>query len=215
MRPIPPVDSPRVHQADVGFVDQRSRLKRMVGPLAAPRDVQAGHASLILTAATARRHRERWLEEVMSGRSASSYSSHGVHLDSALCPKPHTCCQRNKAQPSGRVGAHVVGEQESRNGGPMTMTERQVGPVKVLSLAGKLTLDDAGQLKGKVTELVGAGAKAACPQPGRRDVYRQLGPGRDGQLPHDRQPGARRRQARPSGQTVSGSAGHHQAEHGL
>jgi anti-sigma B factor antagonist len=41
----------------------------------------------------------------------------------------------------------------------MTMTERQVGPVKVLSLAGKLTLDDAGQLKGKVTELVGAGAK--------------------------------------------------------
>ena len=41
----------------------------------------------------------------------------------------------------------------------MTMTERQVGTVKVLALAGKLTLDDAGQLKGKVTSLVGAGHK--------------------------------------------------------
>ena len=39
------------------------------------------------------------------------------------------------------------------------MTERQVGPVKVLALAGKLTLDDAGQLKGKVSNLVGAGEK--------------------------------------------------------
>jgi anti-sigma B factor antagonist len=39
------------------------------------------------------------------------------------------------------------------------MTERQVGPITVLALAGKLTLDDAGQLKGKVTSLIGASQK--------------------------------------------------------
>jgi anti-sigma B factor antagonist len=41
----------------------------------------------------------------------------------------------------------------------MTIAERQIGPVTVLDLSGKLTLDDAGQLKGKVTSLFGAGRK--------------------------------------------------------
>ena len=41
----------------------------------------------------------------------------------------------------------------------MTMTERQVGAVTVLALSGKLTLDDAGQLKGKVTSMVAEGHK--------------------------------------------------------
>jgi anti-sigma B factor antagonist len=41
----------------------------------------------------------------------------------------------------------------------MTISERQVGTATVLALSGKLTLDDAGQLKGKVTSLLGAGHK--------------------------------------------------------
>lgn len=41
----------------------------------------------------------------------------------------------------------------------MTITERQAGPVTVLALSGKLTLDDAGQLKGKVTSLLADGKK--------------------------------------------------------
>jgi anti-sigma B factor antagonist len=41
----------------------------------------------------------------------------------------------------------------------MTITERQAGPVTVLALSGKLTLDDAGQLKGKVTNLLSGGKK--------------------------------------------------------
>jgi len=41
----------------------------------------------------------------------------------------------------------------------MTINERQVGTATVLALSGKLTLDDAGQLKGKVTSLLGAGHK--------------------------------------------------------
>jgi anti-sigma B factor antagonist len=41
----------------------------------------------------------------------------------------------------------------------MTITERQTGPVTVLALSGKLTLDDAGQLKGKVTSLLADGKK--------------------------------------------------------
>ena len=41
----------------------------------------------------------------------------------------------------------------------MTMTERQVGTVTVLALSGKLTLDDGGQLKGKVSNLVAEGHK--------------------------------------------------------
>lgn len=41
----------------------------------------------------------------------------------------------------------------------MTITERQAGPVTVLALSGKLTLDDAGQLKGKVTDLLSGGKK--------------------------------------------------------
>jgi len=39
----------------------------------------------------------------------------------------------------------------------MTITERQVGPITVLALSGKLTSDDSGQLKGKVTGLMDAG----------------------------------------------------------
>ena len=41
----------------------------------------------------------------------------------------------------------------------MTFTERQVGPATVLALSGKLTLDDAGQLKEKVASLLAAGKK--------------------------------------------------------
>jgi anti-sigma B factor antagonist len=41
----------------------------------------------------------------------------------------------------------------------MTITERQAGPVTVLALSGKLTLDDAGKLKGKVTDLLSGGKK--------------------------------------------------------
>lgn len=41
----------------------------------------------------------------------------------------------------------------------MTITERQAGPVTVLALSGKLTLDVAGQLKGKVTNLLSGGKK--------------------------------------------------------
>jgi anti-sigma B factor antagonist len=39
----------------------------------------------------------------------------------------------------------------------MTITERQVGPISVLALSGKLTSDDSGQLKGKVVSLMDAG----------------------------------------------------------
>jgi len=39
----------------------------------------------------------------------------------------------------------------------MTIAERQVGPVTVLDLSGKLTLDHSGVLKGKVTDLIGGG----------------------------------------------------------
>ena len=39
----------------------------------------------------------------------------------------------------------------------MTITERQAGPVTVLALAGKLTSDDSGLLKGKVVSLMEAG----------------------------------------------------------
>lgn len=39
----------------------------------------------------------------------------------------------------------------------MTITERQVGSTTVLTLAGKLTSDDSGQLKSKVTSLMDAG----------------------------------------------------------
>jgi anti-sigma B factor antagonist len=41
----------------------------------------------------------------------------------------------------------------------MTITERQVGAVTVLALAGKLTLEHAGELKGKVSSLFSAGRK--------------------------------------------------------
>jgi len=39
----------------------------------------------------------------------------------------------------------------------MTITERTAGAVSVLTLTGKLTSDDSGQLKGKVTSLMDAG----------------------------------------------------------
>jgi anti-sigma B factor antagonist len=39
----------------------------------------------------------------------------------------------------------------------MTITERQTGPITVLALSGKLTSDDAGQLKGKVSGLLNGG----------------------------------------------------------
>jgi len=39
----------------------------------------------------------------------------------------------------------------------MTMTERQVGSVTVLALSGKLMLDQAGVLKGKVSGLLESG----------------------------------------------------------
>jgi anti-sigma B factor antagonist len=41
----------------------------------------------------------------------------------------------------------------------MTITERRLGPVTVLALAGKLTLDNAVDLKGRVTNLLGNGQK--------------------------------------------------------
>jgi anti-sigma B factor antagonist len=41
----------------------------------------------------------------------------------------------------------------------MTITERQVGPVTVLSVSGKITSDHTGQLKNKVTSAVAAGHK--------------------------------------------------------
>lgn len=41
----------------------------------------------------------------------------------------------------------------------MTITERQVETVTVLALSGKLTLDDAGHLKGKVSSLFTEGRK--------------------------------------------------------
>ena len=41
----------------------------------------------------------------------------------------------------------------------MTISERQVGTATVLAVSGKLTLDDAGQLKGKVSSLLAAGHK--------------------------------------------------------
>ena len=41
----------------------------------------------------------------------------------------------------------------------MTITERQVGSTTVLDLSAKVTLEDAGQLKEKVTSLLGAGHK--------------------------------------------------------
>ena len=41
----------------------------------------------------------------------------------------------------------------------MTITERQMGAVTVLSVSGKITLEDSGQLKGKVTSVVEAGHK--------------------------------------------------------
>ena len=41
----------------------------------------------------------------------------------------------------------------------MTITEREVGSITVLNLAGKLTLDDIGMLKGKVTGLLASGHK--------------------------------------------------------
>lgn len=41
----------------------------------------------------------------------------------------------------------------------MTITERQAGSTTVLSLSGKLMLDNVGQLKDKVTSLLGAGHK--------------------------------------------------------
>ena len=39
----------------------------------------------------------------------------------------------------------------------MTITERQVGPVAILGLSGKLTSDDSGVLEEKVSSLVNAG----------------------------------------------------------
>jgi anti-sigma B factor antagonist len=39
----------------------------------------------------------------------------------------------------------------------MTITERQTGAITILTLAGKLTSDDSGQLKGKVVSLMDAG----------------------------------------------------------
>lgn len=39
----------------------------------------------------------------------------------------------------------------------MTMTERHVGSITVLALSGKLTLDDAGVLKDKVSQLLRSG----------------------------------------------------------
>ena len=41
----------------------------------------------------------------------------------------------------------------------MTITERQVGPVTVLSVSGKITSDYTGQLKSKVTSTLEAGHK--------------------------------------------------------
>lgn len=41
----------------------------------------------------------------------------------------------------------------------MTIAERRVGSITVLALSGKLILDDAGQLKGKVSSLIGTGRK--------------------------------------------------------
>jgi anti-sigma B factor antagonist len=41
----------------------------------------------------------------------------------------------------------------------MNTTERQVGPVTVLSLSGKITSDYSGQLKEKVTSTLAAGHK--------------------------------------------------------
>lgn len=41
----------------------------------------------------------------------------------------------------------------------MTITERQSGPVTVLGLSGKVTSDFTGQLKAKVTSVLGAGHK--------------------------------------------------------
>lgn len=41
----------------------------------------------------------------------------------------------------------------------MTITERQTGPVMVLALAGKITSDDSGQLKEKVTSILQGGQK--------------------------------------------------------
>lgn len=41
----------------------------------------------------------------------------------------------------------------------MTIAERQAGTITVLDLSGKITLEDSGQLKGKVTSLFGAGHK--------------------------------------------------------
>lgn len=41
----------------------------------------------------------------------------------------------------------------------MTITERQLGPVTVLSVSGKITLDDSGDLKRKVMSTLEAGHK--------------------------------------------------------
>jgi anti-sigma B factor antagonist len=41
----------------------------------------------------------------------------------------------------------------------MTITERQLGPITVLSVSGKITLDDSGDLKRKVTSTLEAGHK--------------------------------------------------------
>ena len=41
----------------------------------------------------------------------------------------------------------------------MTITERQVGSITVLTLSGKITLEDAGQLKEKVTNALEQGHK--------------------------------------------------------
>jgi anti-sigma B factor antagonist len=41
----------------------------------------------------------------------------------------------------------------------MTTTERQVGNATVLDIAGKITLEHAGELKSQVTNLLGAGKK--------------------------------------------------------
>ena len=97
----------------------------------------------------------------------------------------------------------------------MTMTERQVGAITVLSMAGKLTLDDAGQLKGKVSSLIGGGQKADCAQSRWSHLHRQLRFRGDGQLPYDRKPGEGRDQTGQPGQALSGSARHHQVEHGV
>jgi anti-sigma B factor antagonist len=39
----------------------------------------------------------------------------------------------------------------------VTITERQVGSTTVLELSGKITLEHAGELKGKITSLIGGG----------------------------------------------------------